>query len=597
MKISYRVTKNELTKNNPMEGIRKSDMPTPAQVEKRKTDRLKRFDPTRVILASILIFMIEVLVLYLFNVPVIRWSVDYLRGSDKLLPTVKYQTIKLKLADELPTTLKNDLQVKLADIEFQGTKRFQFVTENPDITVGYTAKLAETDTKIANLYLVPVGHLYWIRDTLNKGNVQQDELLVAAGKKALYEKVIETYAEKLPKIKEVKDVAVALKTQEKSAAFIDFFDLNGNFKLLSLNGKYFFDSAPEGGIPYFMVISGANSTGKNIIQDRADAIFPEDFQKESILSLRMTGVTAITRNLGIKTNASGNPGYAAQKIGAFLAKADLTHVSNEISMVKGCVPTGGVSFCMVESHIETLKKSGVDIVELTGNHNNDKGSVYNTASIKTYKNLGWSYFGGGLDATDAAKILYKDVKGTKIAFLGYNYYDTVLGTGAIASKSHAGANSWSPTKIKNNVAEARKNGADIVIVDFQYQECWSYPADYSTAQSCYGPIGSPNQKKDFRQAIDVGADIVVGAQAHQPQTYEIYKGKVIFYGLGNLYFDQTQWFGTRQGLILTHYMYKGKYLGTGITTTLYDGDLLTYVTTGSQRTNLLKSLQAWRPKN
>lgn len=597
MKISYRVEKRDLSKNQPLEGIRKANSPTPEQVVKKKEARLKKFDPTRVILSVIFLFILEVLLAYIFNVPTVRWSIDYLRQPDKSLASISYNTIKIKLADELPETLKNELKVKISGIEYNDTKRFEFVTENPDLTLTYTTKVVEQDQKLADLYLVPVGHLYWIRDTVSKGNVQQDEILVPTGMKTLYGAIVETYTGKAPKLKETTDVAAALKTQEKSVGFIDISALGGSFKLLTMDGKNFFENAPEGGLPYYLVLSGNNKIGKSIIRARAETVFPESFDKNSLLTVRMTGVTAITRGLGIKTNASGNPGYAAKKIGDFLSKADLTHVSNEISMVKGCVPSGGVSFCMVPAHIEALKKSGVDIVELTGNHNNDKGSTYNASTINTYKGLGWDYFGGGLNSTDAAKILYKEVKGTKVAFLGYNYYDTVQGTGAIAGKSKAGANSWSASKITKDVATARKNDADVVIVDFQYQECWSYTDNGSTVASCYGPIGSPNQKKDFRQAVDAGADIVIGAQAHQPQTYEIYKGKVIFYGLGNLYFDQTQQLGTRQGLILTHYMYKGKYLGTGITTTIYDSDLLTYITTGSQRTSLLKSLQSGRPKN
>jgi poly-gamma-glutamate synthesis protein (capsule biosynthesis protein) len=597
MKISYRVEKKELSKNQPLEGIRKANTPTPEQMIKHKEARLRRFDPTRVALSVVFLFILEVLLAYIFNVPTVRWSIDYLRQPNKPIASVSYNTIKVKLADELPETLKNELKVKLSDIAYNGTKRFEFVTENPDLTLTYTTNVVEQDQKLADLFLVPVGHLYWIRDTVSKGNLQQDEILVPKGMKALYSTIIATYTGKEPKLKEVSDVTAALKSQEKNVGFVDFTNLGGSYKLLTMDGKKFFENSPEGGIPYYLVLTGNSKIGKSVIQARAGIVFPESFDKNSILTVRMTGVTAITRGLGIKTNASGDPAYAAKKIGDFLSKADLTHVSNEISMVKGCVPSGGVSFCMVPTHIEALKKSGVDIVELTGNHNNDKGSTYNTSTINTYKSLGWDYFGGGLNSTDAAKILYKEVKGTKVAFLGYNYYDTVQGTGAIAGKSKAGANSWSASKISKDVAEARKNKADVVIVDFQYQECWSYTDNGSTVAACYGPIGSPNQKKDFRQAVDAGADIVIGAQAHQPQTYEIYKGKVIFYGLGNLYFDQTQQLGTRQGLILTHYMYKGKYLGTGITTTIYDGDLLTYITTGSQRTSLLKSLQSGRPKN
>ncbi|PIY17114.1 hypothetical protein COZ14_03945, partial [Candidatus Dojkabacteria bacterium CG_4_10_14_3_um_filter_Dojkabacteria_WS6_41_9] len=146
MKITYRVSKEGMGKKQSLEGIRKSDMPTPEQVENRKVARLKRFDPTRVVLTSILVFLIEILVLYLFNVPVVRWSIDYLRHQDGSLSAISYKTIKVKLADELPTTLRNELQVKLSDISFNDTKRFEFVTENPDISVLYTAKAAEGDT-------------------------------------------------------------------------------------------------------------------------------------------------------------------------------------------------------------------------------------------------------------------------------------------------------------------------------------------------------------------------------------------------------------------------------------------------------------------
>lgn len=596
MKITYRVNKASISKKQPLAGIRRANEPTKEQIEKKRQEKLKRFDPMRVILTSILVFLVEILILYLVNFPIIRWSLDYFKNPEGQLPTVSYKTIRMKLGAELPEATKTEVKNKLGGLSFNDVKRFEFVDENPDITLTYTAEKPPEGQLLGEYYLLPVGHLYWIRDTVAVGNLQQDEILVPAGTQTIVDKVVKKYSNTAPKTKEVTDLVASLKSQEKSIGFVTLDTINSQYKLLSLDGKYFFENAPDGGLPYYLTIEGTSDIAAHLVKTRADSAFPESFEKGSLLSVRMTGVTAITRSLGIKTNASGDPGYAARKIGDFLKKADLTHVSNEISMVNGCVPTGGVSFCMVPSHIEALKKSGVDIVELTGNHNNDKGAVYNASSIKTYKGLGWDYFGGGLDAADAAKILYKEVKGSKVAFLGYNYYDTVLGTGAIATKSHAGANSWSAAKITRDVAEARKNGADVVIVDFQYQECWSYTDNGSTVQQCYGPIASPNQKKDFRQAVDAGADIVIGTQAHQPQSYEIYKGKVIFYGLGNLYFDQTEQLGTRQGLILTHYLYKGKYLGTGITTTVYDHDLLTYITTGSQRTNFLKSLQSWRPK-
>jgi len=89
--------------------------------------------------------------------------------------------------------------------------------------------------------------------------------------------------------------------------------------------------------------------------------------------------------------------------------------------------------------------------------------------------------------------------------------------------------------------------------------------------ACDAPISG--QEEFFRELIDFGADMVVGTQAHQPQTYEFYNGKPIYYGLGNLFFDQTYWPGTERGIILTHYFYNGKLLQTRLAPTVYDEDL------------------------
>jgi len=46
----------------------------------------------------------------------------------------------------------------------------------------------------------------------------------------------------------------------------------------------------------------------------------------------------------------------------------------------------------------------------------------------------------------------------------------------------------------------------------------------------------PDQLRLARHAIDSGADLVVGCHSHTIQAYEQYKGKWIFYGIGNFLF-------------------------------------------------------------
>ena len=88
--------------------------------------------------------------------------------------------------------------------------------------------------------------------------------------------------------------------------------------------------------------------------------------------------------------------------------------------------------------------------------------------------------------------------------------------------------------------------------------------------------------------------MVIGTSAHQPQTYEIYNGVPIYYGLGNLYFDQTSWPGTERGIVLTNYFVGGELLQTKFTGTVYDEALQTRVMTPDEENFLLTRLQVAR---
>lgn len=565
-----------------------------------KDPKSRKFSWKRVWIGVIGGFLILTAVLYLLGNPVARSSVNFILGLNRPAK-FEYTQFSIAFDGNIAPDLKAKFTEKLSPVEYEGTKRFTF-TDNAaeaDFLVTVISGHEPKDDKMQTVYksyLVPAGHLYWIRDNINKDDLKTIDVGTTKAFESIANKVLsEAFGAQIT-VKAQDNLGDYLAQGENRSGIIDISELNRNFKLLQLDGKYFLDTAPEGAIPYSIAVKRGKAkkfSGSDVISYWIQQSLSAEFHKDDVLKVNMTGVTAISRGLAIRTNNAKNGGYAAEKIGDFLADADLTHTSNEVSFVDGCSPAGStMSFCSHPSYIEALEKSGIDIVELTGNHNNDYGASWNTKTIETYKSKGWDYFGGGLNAADAAKILYKDMKDTKLAFVGYDYYDTILGTGALAGANRAGANSWSVDKVKKDVAEARENGATVVIVTIQYQECWAYTIGNTI---CYGPIASPNQARDFRAAADAGADIVIGTQAHQPQSYEIYNGKVIFYGLGNLYFDQVQWLGTRQGLVLTHYFYKGQYMTTKLTTTIYDNDMRTYVTGGTERTRLLNQIKNGRP--
>jgi len=368
---------------------------------------------------------------------------------------------------------------------------------------------------------------------------------------------------------------------ENTVVFVRPESIVTSTKLLNYEGEYYLDSFDSGAIFRELVMEGEGSADLQSLD-----ISDQELSASSVFKLNITGVTALTRVMMNKLDEVGDPTYFSKNIGAFLADADLTYTSNEVSFKQGCAYSRTV-FCSPPEFIETLKASGIDLVELTGNHNNDVGADLNAETINLYRSLGWGTVGGGLNNADAAKPFVSDVKGSNVSFLAYNFPDSPNGA-AISGVSSAGANSFDFARIETEIAAA-KTTSDFVAVNVQFWECYSYPDGYVEFPECDKPIGE--QEATFKMLIDLGADMVVGSAAHQPQTYELYKGKPIYYGLGNLYFDQTSWPGTERGLVLTNYFANGELLQTKITPTVYGTELQTRVMTDDESAYLLGRLR------
>ena len=71
-----------------------------------------------------------------------------------------------------------------------------------------------------------------------------------------------------------------------------------------------------------------------------------------------------------------------------------------------------------------------------------------------------------------------------------------------------------------------------------------------TGASSTGRRRSRGQQKLARTRDDAGADMVIGNHAHWAGALELYKGKPIWYALGNFVFDQTWSIPTMEGITL-----------------------------------------------
>ncbi len=372
----------------------------------------------------------------------------------------------------------------------------------------------------------------------------------------------------------------------KNSTLVSIWDLNAEQRLLSLDDKYFFDDFDHGAFFEYYTVTGEDFNDVEKAVDKLSSSIAEFPSESTVLSLAQTGVTALSRRMNTKLDQVGDAKYFSTYIAPFLNKFDLTHTSNESSFSNFA---NGSNICSKPAMIDALTDIGLDLVELTGNHNQDCGDEDAIATIEQYHNLGIRTFGGGVSDVEAAIPLEIDEKSTNITMLAYN-----LSTGGYTLDGTPGANFYTEEKAKSDIATAKERG-DFIIVDIQYYECNEYASTTEDATCDAANSSAGDQIGFFRSLIDMGANIVVGTAAHQPQTYEIYHNGEIYYGLGNLFFDQSAWPGTTRSLVLVHYFYKGKLLQTRIVPTIYNDNFQTRLMDTVSAQTFLERLVNVRP--
>lgn len=372
----------------------------------------------------------------------------------------------------------------------------------------------------------------------------------------------------------------------ENSTLTSIWDLDASKRVLSLDGKYYLDTLDSGAFFEYLTVEGKNDRDVQKVIDILQSHIATFPTSDTLLTFAQTGVTALSRRMNTKLSQVSDATYFSEKIGSFLRDFDITHTSNESSFSQ--LATGS-NICSDPDMINVLTDIGLDVVELTGNHNQDCGDADAIATIEKYHSLGISTFGGGINSTEAAKPLEINEKSNRITLLGYNY-----STGGYTLDNTPGANFYTKEKASQDISDAKARG-DIVIVDIQYFECNGY-ADTEENTTCdYANSSEGNQVKFFRDLIDMGADIVVGTAAHQPQTFEQYNGGEIYYGLGNLFFDQSAWPGTTRSLVLVHYFWQDKLLQTRIIPTVYDNNFQTELMSSADAVEFLERLIKVRP--
>lgn len=166
-----------------------------------------------------------------------------------------------------------------------------------------------------------------------------------------------------------------------------------------------------------------------------------------------------------------------------------------------------------------LKRAGFNLVTVANNHSMDFGHQALVETFTHLKNAGIAWTGGGSNLEQARQPALYDIKGRKVAFLSYSLTRPLE---FFAEKNRPGtAPAWKHL-FTRDIVEARRN-ADHVVVSFHWGQEGS-------------SVVEKRERMAAHDAIDAGADIVIGHHPHVLQGVERYKQGIIFYSLGNCTF-------------------------------------------------------------
>ena len=200
--------------------------------------------------------------------------------------------------------------------------------------------------------------------------------------------------------------------------------------------------------------------------------------------------------------AKYGPDYFLTGVRSFFETDDLTVVNLEGTLTTSKSRANKTfAFKGDPSYTKILTGSGVEACNFANNHNRDYGNQSFTDTTNALDRAGIAWV-----CDDNVRIL--DVKGVKVGLAGI--YELAALTGC-------------DSLVKKDIETLKAQGADVICVEFH----WGIEGD---------SVPDKNQVTLAHNAINYGADLVVGSHPHVLQGIETYKGKQIVYSMGNFCF-------------------------------------------------------------
>ncbi|MBI2859163.1 MAG: CapA family protein [Chloroflexi bacterium] len=248
-----------------------------------------------------------------------------------------------------------------------------------------------------------------------------------------------------------------------------------------------------------------------------------------------------------------DPDMMFRQTAQVLNEADITFCQNErhytdrYSEERDLMPGVLHSEVTKRGHASALKVGGFDVMSFASNHCMDLGGDAMLDTIDTLRDNGFAVIGVGKNIAEARAPAIFECRETRVAFLAYA---SVIRPRWEASAERPGCAPMRASTVYRQVdyqpgtspailtlaypedVEAMIDDinkvralADVVVVSFH----WGIHFVHGTIATY--------QKEVAHKAIEAGADMVIGHHPHLLKGIEVYRGKVVFYSMGNFAFD------------------------------------------------------------
>lgn len=232
------------------------------------------------------------------------------------------------------------------------------------------------------------------------------------------------------------------------------------------------------------------------------------------------------------------------QIKPLLDKADLSLGDFEGTINPNRPLSGYPSFNAPPAVVDSIKDAGFDVIDLAHNHILDTGIEGLCSTAKTFHDQGLDTIGVNTPDQKDSGILIKEVNGIKIALLAYAYGFNGLENTISQADYDTYLKDLNMDKVAAEI-KAAEELADLTIV---------MPQDGVE----YALEPTEQQQANYRQMIDLGADIIFGGHPHVAEPTEIIEKdgqkKFILYSMGNLLSNQryetVENYWTERGVIM-----------------------------------------------